>query len=219
MEERLNNCMKAIKAFEYDIKMEEILINDLNNRINSMTDTIYELKENKDILEEVARLFQKFSEQEQMEVQKKFESVISYALQIIFKGVFKEFKLVNSVVRNQFVIKPTLVFICDGKETVTDIMESHGGGVSNVIGFLLKLLTLVFQSNKFRPVLFLDESFANLSAEYVPMIAQVINKLVNELGRELQIVLVTHQKEFIDYADTVYKFTKPKSYTVVEKLK
>lgn len=215
----MNKLSAAIDDFEFSVNREEVLLKDLNSRIAELDKVVEELKLDSSVLEEVVRLFQKFSEREHRTVQDKFEMLISYALSIIFEGQFKSFKLINSIERNQFTVKPVLTFTYEDKEITTDIMSSHGGGVSNIVGFLLKLLVLVFQSKKYRPVLFLDESFANLSAEYVPLIAKVINKLVTELGKDLQIILVTHQKEFIDYADRVYRFSKPKYKTVIEKVK
>jgi len=219
MMNKLGILSNAIDTFEFSVNREEVLLKDLNSRIADLDKVVEELKFDTSILEEVARLFQKFSEREHRNIQDKFEMLISYALSIIFEGQFKSFKFINSIERNQFTIKPVLTFMYEDKEVTTDIMSSHGGGVSNIVGFLLKLLVLVFQSKKYRPVLFLDESFANLSAEYVPLIAKVINKLVTELGKDLQIILVTHQKEFIDYADRVYRFSKPKYKTVIEKMK
>jgi hypothetical protein len=166
------------------------------------------LKEDVSVYTDVALLFQTFSEQEQHAIQDKFEQLISYALALIFGDKFKRFRLNAGVERNQVVLNPTLVFEVDGVEVTSAIMGAQGGGPSDVVGFVLKLLTLIFNGrDKVRPILFLDETFSHLSSEYLPAMAQVIRKFVDELGSDLQIVLVTHQKIFADVADVAYKFS------------
>jgi DNA repair exonuclease SbcCD ATPase subunit len=171
---------------------------------------------------DVALLFQTFSEQEQRVVQAKFEQLISYGLTLVFGERFKQFRLNAGIERNQVVLNPTLVFeVDDGIEVTSGIMGAQGGGPSDLIGFLLKLLTVVFHGrDKVRPVLFLDETFSHLSAEYLPAMAEVIRKLVDELGNDLQIILVTHQTAFAEVADKAYRFSlnETTKHTKVERL-
>jgi DNA repair exonuclease SbcCD ATPase subunit len=55
-----------------------------------------------------------------------------------------------------------------------------------------------------RRVLFLDESFAQLSEEYEPRLAEFLRELVDKT--DLQIIMVTHSHAFSDIADQVYRF-------------
>jgi hypothetical protein len=167
-------------------------------------------------------LFQTFSEQEQQAVQAKFEQLISYGLTLVFEDRFKQFKLNAGIERGQVVMNPTLVFEVDkGVEITSGIIGAHGGGPADVIGFMLKLLVVIFHGkDKVRPVIFLDETFSHLSDEYLPAMATVIRKFVDELGSDLQLVLVTHQREFADVADVAYKFSLngETKHTAVERL-
>jgi DNA repair exonuclease SbcCD ATPase subunit len=100
-------------------------------------------------------------------------------------------------------------------------MGAQGGGPSDTIGFMLKLLVIIFHGrDRVRPVLFLDESFSHLSEEYLPAMSQVIRKFVDELGNDLQIVLVTHQPQFVEVADVAYRFSldEKTKHTQVERI-
>lgn len=169
------------------------------------------------VLAETAKLLQSFSEEEQEAVQRKIEGMVTYGLHLIFGNEFKEFRLNSGVERGQVFMNPTVVFTASGVDVTSDIMSSHGGGPSDVIGFILKLLIILFKSKaKVRPVLFLDESFAHLSEEYLPLMGQLIRKFCDVEG--VQVCLVTHQSEFLDHADMAYRFTKQGSVTKVQKL-
>lgn len=87
-----------------------------------------------------------------------------------------------------------LQFIDQNDNTITDPLNEVGGGVIDVAAFGLRLAALVLASKPRRRLLLLDEPFANLSAEYRPVVAELIEELSHELG--VQIILVTHYEEF-----------------------
>jgi hypothetical protein len=212
----------AVTAYEKVVTEEVTKARLVALRGKELQEEVVTLKEDAAIYTDVALLFQTFSEQEQRAVQDKFEQLISYGLTLVFGDRFKRFRLNAGVERNQVVLNPTLVFEVDaGIEVTSGIMGAHGGGPADVIGFMLKLLVIIFNGkDKVRPVLFLDETFSHLSDEYLPAMAQVIRKFVDELGTDLQIVLVTHQKEFSEVADVAYKFSlnEATQHTVVERI-
>lgn len=214
---RVHEIDTAVSDFVSQVDQEQALLNDLGKRIIELEKERDNLIEETFVLEQVSSLFHKFSEEESIRVLMKMSEIITYALKLIFKEKFVKFKFNEFVSRNQYSLKPMVSFMVNGKLVTSDIMSAHGGGPADVIGFLLKLLVLVFQPS-IRPVLFLDEAFSHLSAEYVPVMGEVIKKLVEELGKDLQIILITHQKEFREYGDIVYEFSKPNDKTVVKRL-
>ena len=54
-------------------------------------------------------------------------------------------------------------------------------------------------------LLVLDETFAHVSEEYLEPLGQFLRQVVDRTG--VQILLVTHQDTFLDYADKAYKFS------------
>ena len=88
-----------------------------------------------------------------------------------------------------------------GSTLTTPVMEARGGGVAAVAGFLLQVVMILLSDAP--RVLFLDETFAQVSAEYEPRLAEFLSQLVDEIG--LQIVLVTHSDAFEDVSDASYR--------------
>jgi DNA repair exonuclease SbcCD ATPase subunit len=219
--DRVSSVETAISEYERYVSAEVTRAQMVAKKGKELQKNVLQLKENMAIYADVATLLLSFSEIEQRAVQDKFEQLISYALQLIFGDKFKQFRLNSSVERGQVSMTPILVFNVDGVEISSEVIGSHGGGPSEVVSFVLKLLVLIFSGkDKVRPVLFLDETFSRLSEEYLPAMVNVIRKLVDELGADLQIVLVSHQREvFSQVADVVYKFDLNKAgYTVAERV-
>ena len=90
----------------------------------------------------------------------------------------------------------------DGGEIETDILSARGGGVASVVGFLLRVIFIML--HKAPRILFLDETFAQVSENFEPRLAEFIDTLCDEYG--VRIVLVTHSQNPVweDIADTVY---------------
>lgn len=80
-------------------------------------------------------------------------------------------------------------------------LESFGGGVSSVQSLLLRLLVLM--KKNLAKYLILDESLAALSEEYVENAGIFLKKMCKELG--VNVLLITHNKAFLDYADNAYE--------------
>jgi hypothetical protein len=90
----------------------------------------------------------------------------------------------------------------------TDVLTSHGEGLANLIDFLLRVLVILNSRPPMRRFLWLDESFAAVSDEYIPATAELLRQFVTTLG--LQIVLTTHNRAFTDVADIVHLVEKRK---------
>ena len=220
--DRAQRAVSLVTSFEKVVTEEDTRAKMVAKRGKELQAEVESLKEDSAVYNDVALLFQTFSEQEQRVVQDKFEQLISYGLTLVFGDRFKQFRLNAGVERNQVVLNPTLVFEVDeGIPVTSDIMGAQGGGPADCVGCMLKLLVLIFNGrDKVRPVLFMDETFSHLSEEYLPAMAAVIRKFVDEMGNDLQIVLVTHQPTFADVADVVYRFSldEKTKHTQVERL-
>lgn len=220
--DRVAHATTAVSSYEKVVTEEVTRGKMVAQRGKELQDEVATLKEDSLVYNDVALLFQTFSEQEQRVIQNKFEQLISYGLTLVFGDRFKQFRLNAGIERNQVVLNPTLVFEVDnGVEVTSEIMGAHGGGPADVIGFMLKLLVIIFNGkDRVRPILFLDESFSHLSEEYLPAMSQVIRKFVDELGNDLQIVLVTHQPQFTEVADVAYRFSlnEDTKHTIVERI-
>jgi len=77
----------------------------------------------------------------------------------------------------------------------TSILDSHGGGVVQVISFILQVYAMQYCTSD--KVFMFDEPFAQISAGNKERLAQLILELCNQF--QYQFILVTHDKELLEY--------------------
>lgn len=125
-------------------------------------------------------------------------AIVSEGLELVF-GDAMIFKINSETKAGASAVTFTL-------ETVngeTSIMNAEGGSVVQVASFLLELLAILAYRPAMRKTLLLDEAFGGLSDENIPAVAQLMRKLIDESGQ--QIILVTHERAFMDVADVVHE--------------
>mgnify|MGYP001566113144 CR=1 FL=1 len=99
----------------------------------------------------------------------------------------------------------------------TSVLDSHGGGLTNLIDFLLRVLVILNSRPAMRRFEWLDEAFSKVSEEFIPATAELLRQFVDTLG--LQLVLNTHNRAFADVADLVYLVEKKNDVGHVRLLK
>lgn len=156
-----------------------------------------------------------FADERQADLQQKIEALVTHGLRSVF-GPEMSFHVVptmkGKIAAMEFVVKTV---DSSGAVTETPVMDARGGGVAAVAGFLLRLIVLLLRKDT-RRVLLLDESFAQLSAEYEPALADFIRELVDRVP-DAQIVLVTHSDGYADVADVTYRLSLVDGRTKVSK--
>lgn len=162
-------------------------------------------------LEKISILLNSYADERQIVVQKQIESVVTKGLCTIF-GEELVFRIDNRMVGRRSEIDFVLVSNSGGKSLETSILDARGGGVAAVAGFLVQA-TMVLLTPGMNPVLFLDEVFAQVSAEYEEPLADFISELVNR--SPLQVVLVTHSTAFSQSADRGYRFSQKDGITSI----
>jgi DNA repair exonuclease SbcCD ATPase subunit len=164
-----------------------------------------EAKELKETLAQAVGVLTGIGEARQEEAQRRIESLVTYGLRTVFEDELS-FHLVQTVSRNaanvDFVVRTTLA---DGEQIDTPVMDARGGGLVAVVGFMLRLVIMLLAPDRQSPILFLDEPFAHLSAEYEPRMASFLRELVDKT--DIQIVHITHSDAYTDDADLVYRFS------------
>ena len=85
-------------------------------------------------------------------------------------------------------------------DTIGNPMDSFGGGVQNVIAFLLRIILIKrFKLAKF---IALDEQFSNVSSEYQPRVSEMLKTLAQ---LNWTIFAISHQPTITSAADTIYE--------------
>jgi DNA repair exonuclease SbcCD ATPase subunit len=91
-------------------------------------------------------------------------------------------------------------------ETIGNPMDSFGGGVQNVIAFLLRIILI--KRFKLAPFIALDEQFSNVSAEYQPKVSEMLKVL----SKTMTIFAISHQPTITAAADTIYQVVVDEGY-------
>jgi DNA repair exonuclease SbcCD ATPase subunit len=156
-----------------------------------------------DTFDRAAAVLTSIGEKRQESVQYQIETLVTQGLQTIFSDDLS-FHVVSSIKGKvpvvDFIVRTTFP---DGRMIDTPVMDARGGGLAVVVGFLLRLVVLLLSKDKCAQVLFLDETFAMVSKEYLPKVASFLRELVDK--SEIQVVLVTHSNELTENADIVYR--------------
>jgi len=165
-------------------------------------------------LEKLSGLFNSIGEKRQVAAQATIEGLVTQGLQTIF-GEELSFLLVSSESAKRaqidFVVRTTLA---DGSFIDTSVMEARGGGLAATVGFLIRLVVLLLSRKRQDTILFLDETFAMVSADYLDRLSEFLREVVDKTG--VQIVMVTHQPALAENADKVYRFSIENGVTKVE---
>jgi DNA repair exonuclease SbcCD ATPase subunit len=163
-------------------------------------------------LGQIAAFLTQFADDRQAVVQTQVEDIVTEGLRTIFREDLT-LKLVNRLVGKRPELDFVLVSTSGGETLETSILDSRGGGVAAVAGFLIQAV-LVLLTPGMRPTLFLDEVFAQVSADYEEPLAEFIAELVSR--SDLQVVLVTHSTAYAQSADKQYRFAQTGGITRVE---
>lgn len=153
-------------------------------------------------------LLETFSEEEQDALRARVEGLVSRGLSLIF-GEGYGFRVEVGNLRGQ----AAMTFRIVTPEGEFDPLQSHGGGVVNVVSFVLRVVVAALTPGLSR-ALVLDEPFAQLSSEFLEPMALFLRELVDASG--IQLLIVSHEPEIAAVADHAYRLRKVGGKTVVE---
>jgi ABC-type lipoprotein export system ATPase subunit len=94
-------------------------------------------------------------------------------------------------------------------DTIGNPMDSFGGGVQNVAAFLLRVILI--KRFKLAKLLVVDESFNNVSVDYIDYITNV-SSMLKTLAEDhgFTILAITHQPKLAEAANCIYEVTPSK---------
>jgi DNA repair exonuclease SbcCD ATPase subunit len=194
---RLNLAQKKLYAKQETAKL-------VMSRGVTLETEVAELTETVEIMDKAAALLTSIGENKQLDAQNKIESLVSQGLQKIF-GEEYSFHVVSSVKGRSPVVEFVIRSVQeDGSVLETGVLGSRGGGVAAVVGFLLRVVVLLLKNHGKSSILVLDESFVHVSELYLPRLAEFIREIVDKSN--LQIIMVSHQTIFAEFADKVHVF-------------
>lgn len=98
-------------------------------------------------------------------------------------------------------VKLWLVESKSGKEERSRIPTSVGGGIQVVLSFVLNVYLIRIYG--LRPYIIMDESFTQISSQYLPNFIHFLKYLIDELG--FTFLWVTHDERVLPYLTSVYE--------------
>lgn len=156
----------------------------------------------------------RFSDARTAAVREKLEGVVSAGLREVFGEDLRlvmSTKVVGKRTETSLLLRTEIA----GEDLETSIMDARGGGVAAVTGILLRVVSILLHgSSRF---LVLDESFAQVSENFEPRLADFLSELAGNLG--MQILLVTHSNAYEDVSDAVYRTSLEGGRTRLERVK
>lgn len=129
------------------------------------------------------------------------EELVTQSLCKVLQDETLQLELEKKVSRNKLSVTFAISSMASGERVVTDVLSARGGGLAAVVGFFVRLVLLVASGHA--KVLVLDETFAHLSEQFEPLMAEMLADMAEKM--DVQIVLVTHSPVYSDYADKVYQ--------------
>lgn len=129
---------------------------------------------------------------------KSLNDMLNFAVRSIFND--RDYSIEIRVEENKATIR--LKYTDDEGNKIDADIKDCGGGIKSVIGMLMQIHTLY----KYRaePILFLDESLSQISAEYLGNMLGLLNELATKNG--LKILLITHDNRFIDHESIINRY-------------
>lgn len=164
---------------------------------------IEKLEANGKVLDQAIKVLQAASEVRRQELKDRVDSLVTRGLRAVFDDENYEFSFNVTLARGQFGVVPVLKTMFEGKPQETSICEGHGGGVADVIGFILRVIVLSLSRPRVAPIMVLDEAFSHVDPTRLPGVAMLLKELSESAG--VQFVLITHKQELLDAADVIYK--------------
>ena len=130
-------------------------------------------------------------------IKESFEIIVTHALNYIFESDKYSFHLVFG--RRGNLQELDFAVQTPDKNEPLDPMTTDAGGVLNIISFALRVVLMEVALPKINGFIISDESFSNLSEEYVERASQFLKEINSKMNR--QIIAISHQSKMLDSAD------------------
>ena len=179
----------------------------------SLLEEVISINNRLDNLKLLETYLSQFADERQAQVYRQIETTVTEGLQAVFQEDIR-LEIANKMVGARAETVFTIVSSTPAGELSTSIMDSRGGGVAAIVGFLVQAV-LVLLTPDMRPILFLDETFRNVSEDYQAPLGEFIRELCDNTG--LQVMLVTHQPTIAEFATDVYSVKQVNGKTKITK--
>lgn len=188
--QELQNCKFKLESIDKSLLNVETNFKDLEERQNFYKQKYDKIVESSQFYKKAIDLIYERSILE-------LKDVINSALNYIFSDKNLELDIELTDKRGK-----SMTFVVKDNGRRVNLRRGMGMGVKCVISCILHMYYLQCKNSKY---LFLDEAYSNISEEYIANFFDFISKLCSNL--QFIVVLITHDKRFMPYADRVYRIS------------
>lgn len=197
----LEDISQHLDTKRLDLAARESRKNAIDEQIAQYTQQIDQSKAVLETLDKAVGLIGQYADAREKDVQAKIETLVTNGLRTVFNEDLR-FIIQQKSVGKRTEIKFKIESFYDNISVETDILSARGGGVAAVTGFLLRVIMILLTQS--RRIIFLDETFSQVSTHYQENVAQLLEDLANEYG--FQFILVTHRSpEIVERSSHVYE--------------
>ena len=183
----------------------------IESELLSKTDKLKQLQTDLFSYEKARAIMQLVAKETQEQLEYKISELVSLGLSAIFDNPY-ELVLNYEIKRGK--TEADLLF--KRGDNVVKPMLASGGGAVDVAAFGLRVAIWSLKSPRTRNTIVLDEPFKFISKNHQVKAGQLLSEISSKLG--IQIIMVTHNQEFISAADKVFNVSKVNGISKVEVL-
>jgi len=138
----------------------------------------------------------------QAEVGARVEGLVTRALRAVFRRRDYRFRFLWEEKRGVAAATPLLTTVHGGEEVETELVDGHGGGVVDVVAFVLRFVVARHSRPPLARLIVADEPFRHVAAEHADGLGELLASLA---GQGWQFLIVTHQRALAERADRAYR--------------
>ena len=172
----------------------------LQEQTSNAENKLVELNHKKEVYTKSVELLTFISEVTKQKLKIGLESMTTYALLYVFNEDYKflvEFDRRGNLQEIDFKILPP------GRTEASDPLDSIGGGVLDVVSFVLRIIAIELSKPRINGFIAYDEPCKHLSTLYRLKMGEFFRYISQELNHQL--IIVTHFEELKEYADKQIK--------------
>lgn len=188
---------QKLRTLEKQIEQNFIIYQNKFEELKSISLEIDTLNSEVDKLNLLTAYFNKIVDSKRKEIIDKVIGMVSFGLQSVMEDNTIKLVVEPKMQRNQ----KFYTFLLEKNGNRSSILNYVGGGVVNLLVFLLHVVLLTVSSN--RKFLILDEPFAALSSNYRENIGEFLKLLRDKTG--IQFLIISHQTEIDEAAEILYQ--------------
>jgi DNA repair exonuclease SbcCD ATPase subunit len=189
-----SNVENKIDRLEKEIKQTEIEMFNLHN---------------------ACLLLEKLSEDEVEKGINTYIALLDEGLKAIFPEQQVGLKAEIDKVRGKVSVRLKTTFMgADGLEIESESLDAFGGAVATIQSLLLRVALILKRG--LRPLLVLDETFAPVDENRIPLLVDFLKVLCNKLN--MDILCVSHNSVLTENADIAYRIKPTANGAVFEKI-